>query len=475
MPGKFYFNNSRLTTNLVMLFISLVGCYLAALYGPTNSFEETLSIGLGYVSLVLLAVTLMIGPFNLLRKRKNPVNINFRRDVGIWSGITACLHVVFSFQIYPGKSILNFFVGNNPQTLSPTFGLFELSNNVGLVGTLIMLALLVTSNQVSLKLLKGKRWKTLQRFNYLLGGLVVLHTIAFQSLNARENAFYYAVIGLTFAVIIVQLAGVAIYTSRAQVRRAANAEPAGAVASGFSPVAVQSGQITMARRRFLTLTGSTLLAGVAVSGTAGYLLGRVQTGEKPQVLAQDATPATSGATTGSGVTQAPSQAPAATPTPAASATAQTSPATATSSSASRRQVGSSSATTTTQPASPATTTPAASSAASQASSTTGRSLVLGNFASLPTGSALKFTTPDTGETAFVIHEQDGSVKAYSGICTHRPYTLVFDQSQQALMCDLHNVPFNIITGAPTRRPANSPLKSFKVHVDSQSNIIYDIV
>ncbi len=90
------------------------------------------------------------------------------------------------------------------------------------------------------------------------------------------------------------------------------------------------------------------------------------------------------------------------------------------------------------------------------------------------GSALKFTTPDTGETAFVIHEQDGSVKAYSGICTHRPYTLVFDQSQKALVCNLHDVPFNIITGAPTRRPANSPLQSYKVHVDSQNNIVYDI-
>ena len=95
-------------------------------------------------------------------------------------------------------------------------------------------------------------------------------------------------------------------------------------------------------------------------------------------------------------------------------------------------------------------------------------------ASLAAGAALQFTTPDTNETAFVIHEKDGSVKAFSGICTHRPYTLVYNTSQQALVCNLHNVPFNIITGAPTRSPARTALQSYKVHVDSQNNIVYDI-
>ena len=48
------------------------------------------------MSLCLLCVTLLIGPLNLLRKRLNPVNIELRRDTGIWAGITGCLHVVFA-------------------------------------------------------------------------------------------------------------------------------------------------------------------------------------------------------------------------------------------------------------------------------------------------------------------------------------------------------------------------------------------
>jgi nitrite reductase/ring-hydroxylating ferredoxin subunit len=350
-----------------------------------------------------------------------------------------------------------------------------------------MVALLVTSNQVSLKLLKGKRWKFLQRFNYLLVILSVIHTFAFQAVNSRENVFIYSVIALSVTVIAAQLTGVALHLSRTRVRQAAHAEPSAAPTATFALAPVPGSQLTMARRRFLAVTGVTLLGGVAVSGTAGYLLGRSQAAEQTLTLAQvppnTVAPANSGANLGPGSTAANSQIGNIPPSgferrgrrdqniPGNSAN-PTLPNSGASSAGAGSQTQPSSPT---PPAATSPTTPAAANGSSgQTAGSTGRSLILGNFASLAAGSALKFTTPDTGETAFVIHEQDGSVKAYSGICTHRPYTLVFDQSQKALVCNLHDVPFNIITGAPTRRPANSPLQSYKVHVDSQNNIVYDI-
>lgn len=203
MVSKFYLNNTRLTTDLGMILFSLLGCYLASLYGA-GSFNESVSLGTGYVSLILLAVTLLIGPINLLRKRKNPVNLNLRRDIGIWSGITALVHVAFSLQLTPGKSIFAYFVGDKVSG----FGLFELGNNVGLVATLIMVALLITSNQISLKLLKGKRWKLLQRFNYLLMLVAVIHTVALQSANLRESFFFWGIMGVSLAVVVAQTFGI---------------------------------------------------------------------------------------------------------------------------------------------------------------------------------------------------------------------------------------------------------------------------
>lgn len=486
LAKKFYLDNSRLTTDLGMILLTIAGCYLTSIYAAGSTFNEIVAIGTGYVSLLMLAITLLIGPLNLLRKRKNPVNINLRRDIGIWSGITACLHVIFSLQIYPGKGILEYFTGQPQKGAVPSYGLFEVSNGIGLIAMLIMVGLMVTSNQVSLIWLKGKRWKLLQRFNYGLIVLALVHTFAFQVINLRESYFFYATIILSLAVLVAQGAGIAITMSRANARKAANATP-----SATAPAMVaQSGQITMARRRFLAVTGATLLGGVAVSGTAGYLLGRHRRDEDDdnvQRLAQvpanttaPNAPANSGAAnsnTGanSGNTGAP-------PSNGFGGRQRGggfggqggNPNTGTGSTSGGATVTTPAAGSSTQPGGSAatTTTPAAGSSSQSGSTSTSRSLILGNFASLPAGSALKFTTPDTGETAFVIHEKDGTVKAYSGICTHRPYTLVFNQAQQALVCDLHNVPFNIITGAPTRSPARTALASYTVHVDAQNNIVY---
>src|SRR4051794_29914778 len=253
MLAKFYLNNTRLTTDLGIILFTLFGCYVASLYS-SGSFNETIAIGTGYVSLILLAVTLLIGPINLLRKRKNPVNLNFRRDVGIWSGITAIVHVVFSLQLTPGKSIIEYFTGDSVSG----FGLFEIGNVVGLVATLIMVALLITSNQISLKLLKGKRWKLLQRFNYLLILLTVVHTFALQSVNLRESFFFLGTIVLSVAVVVVQAFGIVTTLRRSNERKAFHSQP-------ISTVMTAPGQITLARRRFLTVTGATLLGGVVVS------------------------------------------------------------------------------------------------------------------------------------------------------------------------------------------------------------------
>ena len=505
MLSKLYLNNSRLVTDLGMIIFSLFGCYVASLYGP-GTFNETVALGTGYVSLILLAVTLLIGPINLLRKRKNPVNINLRRDIGIWSGITDLVHVVFSLQLTPGKSIFAYFTGDSVSG----FGLFEAGNIVGLFATLIMVALLITSNQISLKLLKGKRWKLLQRFNYLLILLTVVHTVALQAANLRESFFFWGTLAVSLAVVAIQAFGIVTTISRSQDRKNLHSDPVATTVKPGAVAVAAPGQVAMARRRFLTVTGATLLGGVVVSGTAGYLLGRSQAGATTQadtgtrVLPNTPAPAQSqnptqnqnpaqgqgqagpfqgnpgfnrggddqeggfggnggferrggrfgqGDNTGTGGFNGNGSA------PSSNTTQPTAPAT----------QGSASQPSGSNPQSANTTAASTSSAA-----TNNHSLVLGNLSTVAVGAALEFTLPNTNEPAFVIHEQDGSVKAFSGLCTHRPYKLVYDTASKELVCNLHDVPFNIITGAPTRSPARSALTSYKVHVDSQNNIVYDI-
>lgn len=439
-------------TQLGLFGFSLAGCFLTSLIISSSSFNVILADGLGYVSLLLLATTLLIGPANLLRKRRNPVNINLRRDAGIWCALTALLHVFFAFQIYEKGDILFYFLKRGEEGFRPQLNVFGTANFVGAAATLVMLALLVLSNDLSLKRLKGKRWKFMQRFNYLLSILVIVHTVAYQLFNGRDTIFLAGVGGLVAVTVAVQGTGVYISLQRNRKRRAGY----DGEATTFTSIplitpeagAPGSGNVTIPRRRFLALAGSTMVTGfvagialrpmlvretpktVFVTGDAGALVPESNT-----ALSQP-TPTDSSSKNTKGVIPATPTVPAAQPDPSPI------------------------------PQSPADIT--------AGNSSLEKGSILGSLATLPLGEVLAFNTPDSGEKAFLIHETDGSVKAFSGVCTHRPYDLVYKDMAQGFYCPLHGATFDARTGNVTHRPAERPLQTYDVKVDSEGNIIYSM-
>jgi sulfoxide reductase heme-binding subunit YedZ len=211
----------RLTNQAIMAFITVIGCVIAAIFAqPNQAIFETFSVGTGYVGLLLIFATLVIGPLNMLKVRKNPVNLNLRRDIGIWAGITSLAHVVFAavLQISWGDSLLGFFLNANG---SIKLDLFGVSDYFGLIGALVVLLLLVISNNYFLKKLKGKSWKNLQRFNYLLFVVAVAHTLTQQINSERGLVLILGAIILTAGVVVAQLVGFSIYRSRSQMRKTA--------------------------------------------------------------------------------------------------------------------------------------------------------------------------------------------------------------------------------------------------------------
>src|SRR5262245_4126289 len=65
---------------------------------PGGISVQQLASPTGDVALVLLALTLLIGPANLIFRRRNPVNNYLRRDVGAWTAIWSVVHVIVAFQ-----------------------------------------------------------------------------------------------------------------------------------------------------------------------------------------------------------------------------------------------------------------------------------------------------------------------------------------------------------------------------------------
>lgn len=205
----------RIVTHLCLGGIVVALYLLIALLLPAGKSFELLIIALGYLSLFLVGVTLLIGPLHLLYARRNPVNIDLRRDVGIWAAITGCLHVLLVVRgnIWDGEALF-YFLRQGSNGYTPLLTIYGLSNDAGLFATLLLLLLLALSNTLSLRLLKGKRWKLLQRLTYLLIILSIAHTVGYQYLNLRGPAFTWGIVVLSLLILVGQSWGIALTLAR---------------------------------------------------------------------------------------------------------------------------------------------------------------------------------------------------------------------------------------------------------------------
>ena len=179
-----------------------------------------LSMATAYAGLAFLSITLATGPWNVLRKRPNPVSTDLRRDIGIWAGILGLAHVVIGLQVHMGGDMWQyFFYPPAPRRLLPRFDAFGLANYSGLALTLILAVLLSLSNDRSLRWLGAKRWKLAHRSAYIAFLLVVGHGALYQIMEKRRLAFVGLFVALTIAVTIFQVAG--FRRMRLRTRRAA--------------------------------------------------------------------------------------------------------------------------------------------------------------------------------------------------------------------------------------------------------------
>jgi sulfoxide reductase heme-binding subunit YedZ len=211
--GEFWrgFEVRRAMTHVALVLATTAGIYATTLYRPRGEAAYIFMIGFGYISVIFLGVTLLIGPIHLLRKRFNPVNIDLRRDTGIWAGITGVLHVIFALIERNRGRILSFFFRSDGR---PLLNLNGASNYLGLAATVLLILLLGLSNAYSLHKLKGKCWKRLQRLNYILAVLAFMHAFGYQMVSGRERIFINATALAVVLLLVVQLVGVSIYQRR---------------------------------------------------------------------------------------------------------------------------------------------------------------------------------------------------------------------------------------------------------------------
>jgi methionine sulfoxide reductase heme-binding subunit len=187
---------------------ALAGAVLHATWPRSEPTTQELSLLFAGVSFVTLAIALAVGPARVLRGRPNPRSNDLRRDVALWSALTAGLHVVFALQHHLGGSIPKYFFEDGTVAVGAiATTAFGLSNWIGLGALLLVAVLAATSNDVSVRALGG-RWKTLHRTTYVLAGLVLVHTALFWHVEDRAWAIRVSAAALVIAVVILQGLGV---------------------------------------------------------------------------------------------------------------------------------------------------------------------------------------------------------------------------------------------------------------------------
>ncbi len=179
----------------------------------SKGFVSRLTRATGYVGLGLLALTLLVGPANLLLRRRNPVSSYLRRDMGTWTAAVSILHVIAGFQTGHGGSgisgVLDFFFADG----RPLTNRLGLGNWTGLAALVIVVGLLAISTNRSVRELKGSRWKSLQRLNYTLFALVVAHALFYGALG-MTSIFTSVFIVTVSAVLFGQALGIWLWRRR---------------------------------------------------------------------------------------------------------------------------------------------------------------------------------------------------------------------------------------------------------------------
>jgi methionine sulfoxide reductase heme-binding subunit len=172
-PQKKRYDRLMWTGILLYLALFLVG----GLQFDADSSVETLLIrGVGTAALILLHITLCIGPLARIDSRFLPLLYN-RRHMGVTMFVLAALHGAYSllyFHAFGDVNPLVSLLGSNPRWDSLAHFPFQ---PLGFLALLILFLMAATSHDFWLANLTAPTWKALHLLVYVAYALIVMHVV----------------------------------------------------------------------------------------------------------------------------------------------------------------------------------------------------------------------------------------------------------------------------------------------------------
>ena len=162
----------------------------------------------GFISITILTISLITGSVNLILKHKNPISTYLRRDISIVGGVLAVIHSVTGLFVHLRGKNWQYFLTKSDHGYAIRHDHFGLANYSGLISTLIIIILLITSNDYLLRKLHPGRWKNIQRFSYLMFILALIHCYFYRIGKQNVNLFYSFYIPMIIIVLTFQMIGI---------------------------------------------------------------------------------------------------------------------------------------------------------------------------------------------------------------------------------------------------------------------------
>ncbi len=194
-----------ISSRLIWLLVAAIGFAAAIAFVYPDRAIHAWSLGTAYSAFFLVVWALCLGPLNVIRGDANPVHSPLRRDVGITAGLMATAHTVIGLQVHFGGQLSRYFLP--PPVMHKADEVFLAANWMGLMSTVLLIGLVIISNNPALRGLGLQTWKFLQRWAYPAAALMVLHGIAFQLLEKRSKPLIALVVLATVLVLGLQLKG----------------------------------------------------------------------------------------------------------------------------------------------------------------------------------------------------------------------------------------------------------------------------
>jgi methionine sulfoxide reductase heme-binding subunit len=164
----------------------------------------------GYISVAILSISLIIGALYLLIKSKSPISTYLRRDISVIGGSLAVIHSITGLFVHMRGNGWQYFLNKTEHGYSIRLDHFGVANYTGLFSALIIVLLLITSNDYSLKKLNPVRWKSIQRLSYWMIVLVFIHCYFYRIGNNNLSPFFWFYIPLIAMILTFQIIGVRI-------------------------------------------------------------------------------------------------------------------------------------------------------------------------------------------------------------------------------------------------------------------------